>query len=395
MSEVRVLFVIDSLAQGGAERSSVLTAQHFKKAGWQVDFAIFNPENQVCREGLDASGIPVHVLDWGYPLADALKLRTVCERIDPDVVMFCLYRTALRVRLLRLLRPKTRIVESLVGFAHSGSIEQKGYWQFFKQAVRKQIDRISARVAGQHYHAISKAVSDYYEREFGLRRESIHVVHRGREMPILLDASERVRIRHEVFNVGPDDILIVTVGRQELPKNHLALVNCAALLKKNHASVPVVFAFVGRDGASTKAINSAIRAGGTEEYFRHTGFRQDVVSVIQAADAFVLPSFHEGLSGAVIEAMSVGLPIFASDIPAVREVSAGSPGFWFFSPHKPENLLDIVVNFVKNRPKSVQLAQSNIDIFRQKFQAEMIMYSMQGMVEMIVRDSEGAAERSH
>lgn len=392
---MRILFVIDSLGQGGAERSSVLTAQHFKKAGWQVDFAIFNPENQVCREGLDASGIPVHVLGWGRPFADALKLRTVCERIDPDVVMFCLYRTALRVRLLRLLRPETRIIESLVGFAHSGRLEQKGYWRFFKQAVRKQIDRVSARVAGQHYHAVSKAVSDYYENEFGLRRESIHVVHRGREMPVLLDASERIRIRCEVFNVRPDDILIVTVGRQELPKNHLALVDCAALLQKNHASVPVVFAFVGRDGASTKSINRAIRTGGTDGYFRQVGFRQDVVSVIQAADAFVLPSFHEGLPGAVIEAMSVGLPILASDIPAAREVSADSPGFWFFSPHRPDELTDIVMKFVQNRPKALQLAKSNMEIFRQKFQAEAVMHSMQGMVEMIVRNSGSVPERSH
>ena len=390
---MKVLFVIDSLRQGGAERSSVLTARHFKKIGWEVEFAIFNPEDQVCREGLDASGIPVHELGWGRPFPDALKLKAVCDRMNPDIVMFCLYRTALRVRLLRIIRPRTRIVESLVSFAHSGRIEQKGYWSFFKQFVRKQIDRTSARIAGQHYHAISNAVSFYYENAFGLRRESIHVVHRGREVPTLIDTSERVRIRRDVFKVRPDDVLIVTVGRQELPKNHLTLVDCAFLLRQKHSSVPVVFAFVGRDGASTKAIHKAIEEGGMHAYFRHVGFRQDVVNIIQAADAFILPSLYEGLSGAVIEAMSVGLPILASDIPPLREVCGGSPGFWFFSPDKPDELTDAVVNFVDGKSKATQVAQSNMETFRQNFQVETVMRSMQAMVEMLVRDS-GRTEES-
>src|SRR5690606_27501198 len=125
-SNMKVLFVIDSLRQGGAERSSVLTAEYFQKHGWGVEFAIFSSEDPVYRERLDASGIPVHELAWGSPVSDALKLKSLCNRMNPDVVMFCLYKTSLRVRLLRILRPNTRILESLVGFAHSGRLDRKG-----------------------------------------------------------------------------------------------------------------------------------------------------------------------------------------------------------------------------------------------------------------------------
>ena len=392
MSRMKVLFVIDSLRQGGAERSSVLTAQSFRKVGWEVEFAIFNPEDQVCREGLDASGVPVRELGWGHPIADALKLKAICDRMKPDIVMFCLYNTALRVRLLRLVRPGTRIVESLVGFEHSARIEQKGYWGFFKQAVRKRIDRITARMAGQHYHAVSNAVADYYQDAFGLNRESIHVIYRGRETPALIDSFDRSRIRDEVFGVRPDDVLIVAVGRQELPKNHFALVKCASLLRERHPSAPIVFAFVGCDGASTMAIRSGIDATGTHSYFRHVGFRHDVVRIIQAADALVLPSFSEGLPGAVIEAMSVGLPVLASDIPQSREVAAGSPGFWFFSPDRPEELANAVLDFVKGRATAQQAAQSSIECFQERYQADAVMDSMRGLVQRLVDGSVGVKE---
>jgi glycosyltransferase involved in cell wall biosynthesis len=53
---------------------------------------------------------------------------------------------------------------------------------------------------------------------------------------------------------------------------------------------------------------------------RFLGHRKDVPEVLAAGDVFVFPSLYEGFGGALLEAMALGLPIVASDIPAVREV---------------------------------------------------------------------------
>lgn len=54
------------------------------------------------------------------------------------------------------------------------------------------------------------------------------------------------------------------------------------------------------------------------------GQRPDVLRFYRSADAFVLPSRTEGMSLALLEAMAVGLPCMASDIPPNRETLAGS-----------------------------------------------------------------------
>lgn len=61
--------------------------------------------------------------------------------------------------------------------------------------------------------------------------------------------------------------------------------------------------------------------------------------LMQAVDAFVLPSYNEGLSNAVLEAMATGLPVIATDVGGHREfINSGKNGLLI----EPNNTLDLV-----------------------------------------------------
>jgi glycosyltransferase involved in cell wall biosynthesis len=55
------------------------------------------------------------------------------------------------------------------------------------------------------------------------------------------------------------------------------------------------------------------------------GFRRDVLDLVAAADLFVFPSREEGLGGALIEALLLGVPVVASSAGGIPEVLNGDP----------------------------------------------------------------------
>jgi len=87
-----------------------------------------------------------------------------------------------------------------------------------------------------------------------------------------------------------------------------------------------------KDIAEKKQIKNVIFAGK----------RSDMIRFYRASDYFVLPSHAEGLSNALLEAMSCALTVVASDIPANREIiDEGKDGF-LFSFERQEELAKII-----------------------------------------------------
>ncbi len=68
--------------------------------------------------------------------------------------------------------------------------------------------------------------------------------------------------------------------------------------------------------------------GSEEGWLEYHGLQKDVRPYIAAADAYVLPSWHEGMANTNLESAASGRPVITSDIPGCREaVAEGETGF--------------------------------------------------------------------
>ena len=108
-----------------------------------------------------------------------------------------------------------------------------------------------------------------------------------------------------------DTLVAVVLGALERRKGQDVLLEAARAVPTMH----VVFCGDGSERASLE--RAARRLGGRVTF---AGFRQDVAACLAAADVVVLPSRHEGLGVAALEAMAAERPVVASRVGGLAEV---------------------------------------------------------------------------
>jgi glycosyltransferase involved in cell wall biosynthesis len=122
---------------------------------------------------------------------------------------------------------------------------------------------------------------------------------------------------------------VLYVGRLSPEKNLEALIAAAAKLGPR---LEARLTFVG-DGPLRERLRAAAAEHGVRLELVPSVDHRELPRIYGAADVFVLPSFTEGHSKVLIEAMSCGLPCIASDIVANRSVLADGDAGLLFDPH--------------------------------------------------------------
>jgi glycosyltransferase involved in cell wall biosynthesis len=125
------------------------------------------------------------------------------------------------------------------------------------------------------------------------------------------------RLRFEL-GIGASSPVIGLVGALAHQKGHEALVAAAPRILE--AAPKAVFLCVG-EGRMRRTLRRRVHRAGLDHAFRFTGFRRDVPALMDLCTVIAVPSFDgEGSSAVIKEAMVLGTPVVASDLPGNVEV---------------------------------------------------------------------------
>ena len=129
--------------------------------------------------------------------------------------------------------------------------------------------------------------------------------------------------------------LVGFVGRLAPQKGVRYLLQAAGLARAAGAEFHLLL--VG-EGDEEPALRALIGRLGLNDRVTLAGYRPDVPQVLAALDLFVLPSLYEGLPLTLLEAMAVGRPVIATDVPGNRDpIRHGETG-WLVPSRDPAAL---------------------------------------------------------
>lgn len=315
---MRVLFVINSLGPGGAERSLAEMLAPLADAGVHSEVACFDRRDEGSQAEVVAQGFGVHFLRARRTAPRVHELRRLVRTVGPDIVHTAIFEADVVGRLASV-GTGVAVVTSLVNTSYGPERSADPNVGPAKLEACRQVDGWTARHLTDHFHAITVAVKEAAVSSLRIPSERITVVERGRDPERLghPGTARRRRARRQL-GLADDDEVVVCVGRQEYQKGQATLLRALALLAPERPGLVLLLA--GRRGHASDELARLADGHPLGDRLRLLGHRDDVAELLAAGDLFAFPSVYEGLGGAVIEALALGLPVVASDLPALREI---------------------------------------------------------------------------
>lgn len=180
----------------------------------------------------------------------------------------------------------------------------------------------------------------------------------------LMRTRDAIRQRHDIQR---DDVLITFVGRMEVQKNVLTLIDAFTRVASDAPKAKL--AMIG-DGALLSDAQDRAKALIEKGTILFTGRISNVDAYLAASDIFVLPAYAEGMSNALLEAMSFGLPSIVSAVSGNTDlVQPGRTGWIYGDPADRASLVKCLLEALAlDEGARRQLGQAAKAIVEQEYQ---------------------------
>lgn len=367
----RVLYIIDSLARSGAEQSLISMAPYILRRGVELEVAYLY-ERDGLRAELVSLGVPTHAITApGSRLTRVMALSSLIRSRQPHLVHTTLFESDVAGRLAARLS-RVPSVSSLVNVAYGPVQRRDVALRPIKVTAARWADRQTAKLSVR-FHAITRHVADVMARELAIPPDRIDVIPRCRDRVAIGDASvaRRAAVR-SALGVQPSTIVVLAASRHEYQKGLDVLVEAMPSIVA--AQPRALLLMAGREGNQTARLKRRIGDLGLSRHVRMLGMRADVPDLMAAADVFVLPSRWEGFGGVLVEAMALGAPVVATDLPPVREV-IGELAF-YCHPDDPLSLSSAILAALEPDSPTESRSLAGIERYELLYSAERVAGAM-------------------
>jgi len=337
---LKVVQIIPTLVQGGAEKQMALLAAHLDPARFESQVVVLTHSGPLEQE-LRAQGVPVHLIGKqgkadprGY-----LRLKAKLKELAPDIVhtwlfaansygRYAAYRTGVPVII-----GGERCVDPWKTRAHF--------------CIDRWLQRVTTRIATNTH-----AVTQFYQHH-GLDPQKFVVIPNA-VIPSPLPKLDREEL-FKRLRIPPRGRIVGAIGRLWKQKGYPDLIWAAELLRVAYQDV--WFVILG-DGPELPRLQLLRDKYGAHDAVRFAGHRADANELLSTFDLLWNGSHYEGQSNTILEAMAQGVPVIASDIPGNRDLVIPNETGYLFPLGEPSQLTRLTNNLLHDPANLAQLGEN-------------------------------------
>lgn len=364
---LKILFIIDHLGQGGAQKMLYyLSTGLVKKMNYQVMVVSLQKRNmysawfekvgiKVVYLGIDIQGSPLEASSFVKTIVfsrreiwfSLVKLLKLVVEFKPDVISTFLFGADF-FGVLAGAFTRTKVVCAI----RATNIWKRWWHQLASRMTYPFVSSFTVN---------STRTLAYLNKKEGVPLSKINCIFNSVEL-------KRPRIKpgevREMYNVSNSIFWVVAAGRLDEQKGFDYLIQSASILKNR--GIPFVLSIFG-EGPLKNALENQIAVLNLESHVRLEGYRDDLNPVLLSADVFVLSSIYEGMPNVILEAMSMGLPVVAADVDGVCDIITHDRDGLLVQTKNPEDLYTAMYRLYGNKNLRKKLSAYGYEQVKRKF----------------------------
>jgi len=230
----------------------------------------------------------------------------------------------------------------------------------------------------------SHEMSRDYARTMGISPDLMTVIHNGVDMEIFRPPQDRGACRR-YLGLNPGHLIVGCVARFDPVKNLQGLVRGFVAI---HQAFPEARLLLVGDGEEMEGIRGLLRETGLADAVILPGKRYDVHQWLQAMDVYVQPSFYEGLSNTIMEAMSCALPIVAGRVGGNPELVQENHNGFLLDHVDPDSLAWGISALLADENLRNRFARASMDLVSDRFSLKTMVASYERFFANLVQRDE-------
>lgn len=350
---LHLAYVVHTLNPGGTERLVVDMSLAFARSYRVTVFCLDEPG--LWANTLRQEGVEVYCI-WrqpGFDPSTSMALASAFRRLRVDIIHAHQCTPWFYCALSRLRYRKPRLL-----------LEEHG--RFYPESdnrLRRWVNRLLIRRLTHRFVAVSEDIRRRLVRFEGLDHDQIDTIYNGVQSLPGLAGADRAALK-KGLGLSAGTFVVGTVGRFDTIKNLPMLVGAINSAAENDVNIRGLI--VG-DGPEFARIESLIAASEAQDRIVLTGFRSNARDLVQCMDLFVLSSFSEGTSMALLEAMAAEVPVAVTAVGGNPEIVVDGETGWVVPSDDVNALQAVLLEAAGDTVRAARLADAGRERFAEQF----------------------------